>query len=139
LIGIVTVSVLLGALSPSRASATNRDELLFQFQVALKTRDTPAIAACFSFEGVEQNTRTQVTKAIALMVSWKAHEVKTSERSKSGPLRMERGGSIYTLNGDWTFQIHVQDPQTGGGFVFPAGKAEDGRYAILLSKPISAN
>lgn len=127
--------VLTALAEPGDVPATTRSEFLFQLQTALKTRDTPAIAACFEFERVEPLTRIQVTKAIARLVSWKAHDVRTSERSGSGPLRMKKEGQTYTLNGDWTFQVHVQNPATGGGFVFPAGRTKAGRYAILLSVP----
>lgn len=116
--------------------ASGRAELLFEVQTALKTRDYPGLAKCFEFTGVETATERSVWKVLDQIVAWPTHHVKVSDRRSSGPFEMERDGKKYTLNGDWTFQVHIHvRPPPSRGFVFPAGITKDGRTAILLSVP----
>lgn len=82
-------------------------------------------------------TTEAIERAIEQIISWPAQNLKVSERSKTGPIIMERDGGSYTLNGDWQFQVHIQATQPEGrGFVLPVGVTSEGRYAILLSVPV---
>jgi len=116
--------------------ASSQSELLFEIQTALKTKDYRALAGCFEFGGVQPETERSVWKVLDQIVAWPTHHVKVSERRSSGPFEMERDGRKYTLNGDWTFQVHIHvHPPPSRGFVFPAGMTKGGRCAILLSVP----
>ena len=82
-------------------------------------------------------TTEAIERAIEQIISWPGQNLKVTERSKSGPIIMERDGGKYTLNGDWQFQVHIQAIRPEGrGFVLPAGLTSEGRYAILLSVPV---
>ena len=117
-------------------NAESRDEFLFRLRSALAAHDYPAIADCIEFEGSAPEIRQAVWKMIDQFVAWPNHYFKVTERKGSGPLVMERGGKKYTLNGEWTFQVHVHAGKPPSrGFVLPAGKTRDGKYAILLSVP----
>jgi len=123
------------ALAPA-ASAETREDFLFRLRSALAARDYPAIARCIEFEGAHSETRAAVWKMIDQLVAWPTHFFKVTERKGSGPLIMKRDGKTHTLNGDWTFQIHIHIRKPPSrGFVLPAGKTSDGRYAILLAVP----
>ncbi len=123
-------------LCSSSWGASSQSELIFEVQTALKTRDYPGLAKCFEFNGAEPETERSVWKVLDQIVAWPTHHIKVSERRSSGPFEMERGGRKYTLNGDWTFQVHIHlRPPPSRGFVFPAGMTKDGRFAILLSVP----
>jgi len=121
----------------STAGATTKTDFLFELRVALKARDRDALRKCFAFQGADPATTEAIEKAIEQIISWPAQNLKVSERSKTGPIIMERDGGSYTLNGDWQFQVHIQATQPKGrGFVLPAGVTSEGRYAILLSVPV---
>jgi hypothetical protein len=117
-----------------------RADFLFKLQTALKTRDYPGLANCFELEGTEVETQQMLWKLLDQLVKWPAHDVKVTERSQKGPFTMEKSGRAYTLNGDWTFQVHVhRGAPPSRTFVFPAGLGRSGKYAILMSVPVSKN
>lgn len=118
------------------AQADSRSEFLFRLKVALKLRDHPGLVDCFYFDRVEPGTERQVWMAIEQILSWHGHEVSVTERKKEGPFFMEKDGRRFTLNGDWTFQVHIHQAEAPSrGFVFPCGETGGGKYAILLSVP----
>jgi hypothetical protein len=138
LLGILGLQMLL--LPTSHAASgegVTREDFIFRLQTALKTRDYPALANCFELEGTEGHTQRMLWKVLDQLVRWPSHQVKVTERAKTGPFRMEKNGRTYTLNGDWTYQIHIQRGQAPSRtFVFPAGVTKEGRHAILMSVPV---
>ncbi len=117
-----------------------RADFLFKLQTALKTRDYPGLANCFELEGTEVETQRMLWKLLDQLVKWPTHQVKVTERAQTGPFTMEKGGRSYTLNGDWTFQVHIHRGEPPSRtFVFPAGLGKSGKYAILMSVPVSKN
>lgn len=130
------VLLFLGMILTGKVHADSRSEFMFRLQTALKMRDHPGLAACFHFDRVEADTERQVWMALEQILSWQGHHVTVTERKKEGPFFMERDGRRFTLNGNWTFQVHIH--QTEGpsrGFVFPCGETDEGKFAILLSVP----
>jgi hypothetical protein len=127
----ILVAAALLAAGPARAAAT-RNELLFSLLAALKTHDKAAVARCFNLAGVDDAGRRALNEILNQLLAWPSCHVFTSERSERGKAIIPQEGKNYTLNGDWTFQIHihVKEPPSRG-FVFPAGQA-DGRCQILL-------
>ena len=116
--------------------AETRSEFLFRLQSALKMRDFKGLVSCFHFEGVEGETEKQVWRALEQILAWEGAQVRTTERVKRGPFFMMKEGRRYTLNGDWIFQVHIQQVESPGrAFVFPCGVTADERQAILLSVP----
>ncbi len=116
-----------------------RGDLMFALNSAVKQRDAEAILGCFDFDGVDDATRITAERAVEKICQWPTSYVFTSERSGTGPLRSERDGRVWTLNGDWQFQVHIflKKPPSKG-YVFPAGLAKGGekpRFAILLLTP----
>ncbi len=128
------------ALFPTLRAASGegvtREDFIFRLQTALKTRDYPALANCFELEGTEGHTQRMLWKVLDQLVRWPSHQVKVTDRTKTGPFRMEKNGRTYTLNGDWTYQIHIHRGEPPSRtFVFPAGVTKEGRHAILMSVP----
>jgi len=128
------VALLFVSSSPARAQAS-RGDLLFEINAALKSHDREGLEACFNFEGVDDATKSAVETMIGQMLSWPTFYVFTSERAEHGPVKLQQNGKTLTMNGDWTFQVHIfrAKPPTGG-FVFPAGKVGD-KYLVLLTIP----
>jgi hypothetical protein len=128
------VALLFVSSSPARAQAS-RGDLLFEINAALKSHDREGLEACFNFEGVDDATKSAVETMIGQMLSWPTFYVFTSERAEHGPVKLQQNGKTLTMNGDWTFQVHIfrAKPPTGG-FVFPAGKVGD-KCMILLTIP----
>ncbi len=117
-----------------------RADFLFKLQTALKTRDYPGLANCFELEGTEVETQRMLWKLLDQLVKWPSHQVKVTERSQKGPFTMEKHGRSFTLNGDWTFQVHIlRGAPPARTFVFPAGVGKSGKYAILMSVPVIKN
>ncbi len=115
-----------------------RADFLFKLQTALKTSDYPGLANCFELEGTEADTQRMLWKLLDQLVKWPSHQVKVTERSQTGPFVMEKNGRSFTLNGDWTFQVHIHRGEPPSrSFVFPAGIGKSGKYAILMSVPVS--
>ncbi len=120
------------------AFADARADFLFSLQSALKTRERDALRACFEFRGADSVTVDAIDSAINQMLSWPTHYVKVTERSNTGPVFLERDGQKMTLNGDWTFQVHIHVTKPPSrGFVLPGGITADGRNAILMTIPAS--
>ena len=114
------------------SAQSTRTDLLFALNAALKSQNRAGVAKCFNFEGADEATRKSMAAVITEICAWPTHHVFTTERQGSGPLRTERDGKTLTLNGDWTFQVHVflKEPPSKG-FVFPAG--EVGSKCLLLT------
>ncbi len=115
------------------AAQNTRADLLFALSTAVKERDKAGILACFNFEGADDGTRRTIENAVNQICRWPTNHVFSTERSGAGPLRTNRDGKVWGLNGDWEFQAHIflKAEQPGKGYVFPAGRAGN-RTAILL-------
>ncbi len=133
----VALCAVLGVLAPAAASAAGtRDELLFALKVALKTHDRTGIEKCFNFDRLDEISRESLSATIEQICDWPLHHVFATDRKDRGPLEIVRDGRRYTLNGQWTFQIHIHKGKLPSkGFVFPAGTAADGKVLILASVP----
>ncbi len=119
--------------------AAPREDLLFELNAALKTRDGAGFARCFHFEGVEQTTRDSFVKMIRTILAWPSYDVSTTERKDRGVPVFEERGHRFTLNGDWQYQVHVfLSKSAGKGYVFPAGRCADGKDRILVTVPATA-
>lgn len=128
------VALLFVTSSPARAQAS-RGDLLFEINAALKSHDREGLEACFNFDGVDDATKNAVETMIGQMLSWPTFYVFTSERAEHGPVKLQQNGKTLTMNGDWTFQVHIfRAKPPSGGFVFPAGKVGD-KYMVLLTIP----
>lgn len=117
-------------------AAQTRDELLFAVSAALKTNDRAGLEKCFNFQGVDEEGRATLAATLDQICAWPTRYMVTSERKDRGPLELSRNGRLYTLNGEWTFQIHLHKGKPPSkGYVFPAGQAVDGQFMILASIP----
>lgn len=126
---------LLLALASSYA-AQSRDELIFSINVALKTNDRKALERCFNFEGVDEKQRAALEASIDQICSWPTRYTLVTDRKDRGPMQLVRDGKPYSMNGDWTFQIHIHKGKPPSkGFVFPAGQLSNGQFAILTIVP----
>jgi hypothetical protein len=123
-------------LAVSSRAGTTRGDLLFEVTTAIKQHDRAALVSCFNFKATDDATKQTIDEAIDRILTWPTFTVTTSERAEKGPAKIVQDGRNYTLNGDWTFQVHIlrASPSTGG-YVFPAGMTADGRCAILLTVP----
>jgi hypothetical protein len=140
LVAALVVLFSLPAAIPISANDGTRSDFLFKLQTALKTRDYPGLANCFELEGTEVDTQRMLWKVLDQLVKWPTHNVKVTERSQKGPFTMEKNGRTFTLNGEWTFQIHIHRGEPPSRtFVFPAGLGRSGKYAILMSVPVIKN
>lgn len=116
------------------AAQTSREDLLFNLRSAVKSGNAAAIAKCFNFEGADVSVTQPIDRTIEAIAGWSNAIVSVSARSGTGPLEIERQGETLTLNGEWTFQVHIfRGPPPSKGFVFPAGKTASGEYRILLT------
>jgi hypothetical protein len=121
------------------ASAAPREELLFDVNAALKTRDGAGFAHCFNFKDTDEATRQAFIKMIGQILSWRSFDVSTTERKERGAPIFEQQGGKFTLNGDWQYQIHIfLSKSDKKGFVFPAGRTSDGKDRILVPVPVKA-
>ena len=112
---------------------STRADLLFALNSALKARNRAAVARCFNFEGADEATRKAMVTVITEICAWPTHHVFTTERQGAGPLRSEQGGKMHTLNGDWTFQVHIfQKEPPSKGFVFPAGEVGSKNLLLMM-------
>jgi hypothetical protein len=135
---VLLFAVFLGAMVTARGAAS-RDELIFAINIALKTKNRVALEKCFNFQGVDEKQRGALAATMDEICSWPERKVFTSDRKDHGPMELVRDGRTYTLNGDWTFQIHVHKGKLPSkGFVFPAGQLRDGQVAILVTVPKSS-
>ncbi len=124
------------ALGVASVQASSRDELLFNLNTALQTRDGAGLAHCFNFRGADDATRQSFVKILGQILSWPTFDVSTSERTGQGNPPIEQGGKKFMLNGDWKYQVHILPSKTAkGGFVFPAGGTAVGRDQILVAVP----
>ncbi len=124
------------ALVPAAHAGTTRGDLLFEVTTAIKQHDRTALVSCFNFKGTDDATKKSIDTMIGQILTWPTFTVTTSDRAEKGPAKIVQDGRAYTINGDWTFQVHIlrASPSTGG-FVFPAGMTAEGRCAILLTVP----
>lgn len=105
---------------------------------AVKEQNRGKILGCFNFEGADMGTGLTIENAVNQICRWPTSIVFTTERAPGGePLRSVRDGRTYGLNGDWEFQVHifVRREQPSKGYVFPAGKTANGKYAVLVLVP----
>lgn len=117
---------------PSFASA-GKDALIFDLNAALKGGDVIALARCFNVLGTDEATRLATTKILDEIIKWPAPSVAVTDREGSGRAVFARNGRNFTLNGDWTFQVHIhRSGQPNSGYVFPAGYANQ-ECLILLA------
>ncbi len=118
--------------SPAVAQTT-RTDLLFALNTAVKERDREGILACFNFDKADESMRRTIENAVNQICRWPTSHVFATDRSGDGPLRTNRDGKVFGLNGEWQFQVHIflKKEQPSKGFVFPAGRAGI-RMAILL-------
>lgn len=120
----------------SQVCASPREDLLFELNAALKTRDGAGFAHCFNFEGADNATRESFVRMIGAILAWPSFDVSTTERKDRGAPIFEERGHRFTLNGDWQYQIHVfLSKATKKGYVFPAGRCADGKDRILAPVP----
>lgn len=113
-----------------------RDELLFNINTALKTRDGAGFAHCFNFRDADDATRQSFIKIISQILAWPSFYVFTSERVGEGAPKIEQDGKSLTLNGAWKYQVHIfLSKSASGGFVFPAGGTAGGQDLILVTVP----
>jgi len=132
------IAIILGAMVTAKGAIT-RDELIFSLNVALKTKNRAALEKCFNFQGVDEKQRGALEATLDAICLWPEQKVFISERKDRGPMELVRDGRTYTLNGDWTFQVHVHKGKLPSkGFVFPAGQLRDGQFAILAMVPKSS-
>jgi len=117
---------------PAFASA-GKDALIFDLNAALKSGDVIALARCFNVLGTDEATRHATTKILDEIIKWPATSVTVTDRDGTGRAIFERNGRSFTLNGDWTFQVHIhRAAQPNGGYVFPAGYSNQ-ECLILLA------
>jgi len=122
------------AILPRLAAQTTRSELLFALGSAAKSHDAAALRECFHFDGTDPELAKSIRRTIDQITTWSVPVVFTSERTGRGPLELKQNGKSYTLNGEWTFQIHIhRGPPPSKGFVFPAGLTPAGKNRILLT------
>src|SRR5882762_194246 len=115
-------ALLVCAVGVASLRAGAREELLFNIDTALKTRDGAGFAHCFNFRGADDATRQSFVKIISQILAWSSFYVFTSERTGKGDPKIEQVGKKFTLNGDWKYQVHIfRSKSASGGFVFPAG------------------
>lgn len=127
-VGIVLIRL------PADASA-GKDALIFDLNAALKSGDVIALARCFNVLGTDEPTRLATTKIIDEIIKWPTPYVTVTDREGSGRAVFKRNGHNFTLNGDWTFQVHIhRNPEQKSGYVFPAGYSNQ-ECLILLSIP----
>ena len=106
---------------PAHASA-GKDALIFDLNAALKSGDVIALARCFNVLGTDEATRLATTKILDEIITWPTPYVTVTDREGDGRATFKRDGHNYTLNGDWTFQVHIhRGPEPTSGYVFPAG------------------
>jgi hypothetical protein len=131
---LIAFLVCAAGMASLRAGA--RDELIFNINTALKTRDGAGFAHCFNFRGTDDATRQSFIKMISQILSWPSYYAFTSERTGEGNPRIEQDGKAFRLNGDWKYQVHIYPSKDSkGGFVFPAGSTAGGMDLILVAVP----
>ncbi len=132
MVHLFPVLLLFTALSCGAGRAqTTRADFLFALETAVKEGDREALIKCFHLEGANDATKKKITRSVDQICSWPTRIVFTTERTGTGPLRVNQDGKSYTLNGEWLFQVHLflKKPPSKG-FVFPAGTS-NGKYTIL--------
>lgn len=113
-------------------AAGSRADLLFEINTSLKTQNRIAFAECFNFEKTDVATQKSTAAMINRIFNWPNPQVSTSERNREGKMIVSKSGKSWTLNGQWTFNVHLSaGPQPSEGFVFPAGVVGE-RYRLLL-------
>ena len=113
--------------------ATNPDELVAEVEAAIKARDGAALQKCFNLVGVESGAEKAMQSTIDKVFSWPSHYVFMSERVDKGPMHVVRDGVAYTLNGEWMFNLNMDESKPPSkGLVFPAGFA-NGKCLILAA------
>ena len=114
-------------------AADSPSELAAQIRSALDAHDKGAFERCFDFEGTDSVSREAFSKIEEMIFSWPSHEVFTSKRGEKGASQTTSDGKNYTLNGDWTFSVHVNvSKAVERGFVFPAGPTDE-NYRCLMA------
>ena len=134
------VSVVLLALALcATLRASPREDLLFELDTALKTRDGAGFAHCFNFKDTDEATRKAFIDMIGKILAWLSFDVSTTDRRERGAPVFKQGGEEYTLNGEWQYQVHIFiSPRNRHGFVFPAGPVDGGRDRILVPVPVGS-
>lgn len=113
----------------------SRSDFLFRLSSALHSHDRVALAKCFNFQNTTDEERLATLGILEQIMAWPTPYMITSERSETGPLHIEKGGQKYTLNGNWSYQVHIyMKKPPSKGFVFPAGES-NGQGCILLTVP----
>lgn len=113
--------------------ATTPDELVAEVEAAIKARDGVAFQKCFNLEGAEPGAEKAMQRTIDKVFSWPSHYVFTSERVDKGSAHVVRDGVAYTLNGEWMFNLSMDESKPPSkGLVFPAGFA-NGKCLILAT------
>lgn len=114
-------------------AATTPSELVAEVEAAIKARDGVAFQQCFNLEGAEPGAEKAMQSTIDKVFSWSSHYVFTSERVDKGPMHVVRDGVAYTLNGEWMFNLNMDESKAPSkGLVFPAGFA-NGKCLILAT------
>jgi hypothetical protein len=114
-------------------TATTPDELVAEVEAAIKARDGAALQKCFNLEGAEPGAEKAMQRTIDKVFSWPSHYVYTSERVDTGPMHAVRDGVAYTHNGEWMFNLNMDESKPPSkGLVFPAGFA-NGKCLILAA------
>ena len=114
-------------------TATTPDELVAEVEAAINARDGAAFQRCFNLEGTEPGAEKAMQRTIDKVFSWPSHYVFTSERVDKGSAHVVRDGVAYTLNGEWMFNLNMDESKAPSkGLVFPAGFA-NGKCLILAT------
>jgi hypothetical protein len=130
------IALFVCALGAASLRASPRDELIFNLNTALQTRDGAGFAHCFNLRGADDATRQSFIKIISQILAWPSFCVFTSERAGQGNPKIEQGGKSLKFNGDWKYQVHIFLSKTAKqGFVFPAGPTAGGQDQILATIP----
>ena len=114
-------------------AATTPDELVAEVEAAIKARDGVAFQKCFNLEGTEPGAEKAMQRTTDKVFSWPSHYVYTSERVDTGPMHAVRDGVAYTHNGEWMFNLNMDESKAPSkGLVFPAGFV-NGKCLILAA------
>ena len=129
---------------PPASNSTNPPASpLDQFQAALQkavdSKDKAALLALFNMEGVDAKTQAEDKAALDPVIdkifSWPGVKVECRHRPESKPALAERDGKKFTLNGQWTFGVSLNNTapslSKSQGYVFPAGQTPNGMRILM--------
>jgi hypothetical protein len=107
--------------------------LVAEVEAAIKARDGVAFQKCFNLAGTEPGAEKAMQRTTDKVFSWPSHYVYTSERVDTGPMHAVRDGVAYTHNGEWMFNLNMDESKAPSkGLVFPAGFV-NGKCLILAA------